>query len=96
MLSDQGASSVIKVEPPAGTMKRALGPPVSADGDAAYFTAVNRGKRAIEAGPGPCLGAARCCCACWNRPTCWSNFIPGTMARVGLDYEADLSRAFPN
>ena len=46
MLSDQGAS-VIKVEPPGGDETRALGPPANAHGDAAYFTAVNRGKRAI-------------------------------------------------
>ena len=46
MLADHGAD-VIKVEPPAGDETRTLGPPFNAAGDAAYFDAVNRGKRAI-------------------------------------------------
>src|SRR5215510_9931222 len=46
MLADHGAD-VIKVEPPAGDETRTLGPPFNDDGDAAYYTAVNRGKRAM-------------------------------------------------
>ena len=46
MLADHGAD-VIKIEPPAGDETRLLGPPFTPNGDAAYFTAVNRGKRAI-------------------------------------------------
>ncbi|MCJ9710915.1 CoA transferase, partial [Bordetella hinzii] len=46
MLADHGAD-VIKIEPPAGDETRGLGPPFTATGDAAYFSAVNRGKRAL-------------------------------------------------
>src|SRR5712671_6252774 len=46
MLADHGAD-VIKVEPPAGDETRTLGPPFDDAGDAAYFTALNRGKRAL-------------------------------------------------
>ena len=46
MMADHGAD-VIKVEPPHGDETRHLGPPFDADGQAAYFGAVNRGKRGI-------------------------------------------------
>ena len=46
MLADHGAE-VIKVEPPSGDETRHLGPPFDDNGQAAYFGAVNRGKRAI-------------------------------------------------
>src|SRR3954469_10935049 len=46
MLADHGAD-VIKVEPPAGDETRLFGPPFDAAGDAAYFSAVNGGKRAL-------------------------------------------------
>jgi len=44
MLADHGAE-VVKIEPPQGDETRQLGPPFDADGQAAYFGAVNRGKR---------------------------------------------------
>src|SRR5690606_4201370 len=47
MLADHGAS-VIKVEPPFGDETRKLGPPFDEQGNAAYFSALNRGKRAIS------------------------------------------------
>ena len=46
MLADHGAD-VIKVEPPMGDETRTFGPPFDDDGNAAYFGAVNRGKRSI-------------------------------------------------
>ena len=46
LLSDHGAD-VVKVEPPAGDETRGLGPPFDAAGQAAYFGAVNRGKRGM-------------------------------------------------
>src|ERR1700680_1426563 len=47
MLADHGAD-VIKVEPPMGDETRLFGPPFDEAGDAAYFTALNRGKRALS------------------------------------------------
>ena len=41
ILADHGAA-VIKVEPPSGDDTRTLGPPFNDDGDAAYFSALNR------------------------------------------------------
>ena len=46
MLADHGAD-VVKIEPPSGDETRLLGPPFDEAGDAAYFGAVNRGKRAL-------------------------------------------------
>ena len=46
MLADHGAD-VVKIEPPAGDETRGLGPPFDAAGQAAYFGAVNRGKRGM-------------------------------------------------
>ncbi|MCD0497816.1 CoA transferase [Achromobacter sp. MY14] len=94
MLSDQGAS-VIKVEPPGGDETRALGPPVNADGDAAYFTAVNRGKRAIGLDLSLPDGRDVLLRLLEQADVLVENFIPGTMAKWGLDYEADLKPRFP-
>ncbi|QVQ26097.1 CaiB/BaiF CoA transferase family protein [Achromobacter deleyi] len=94
MLADQGAD-VIKVEPPGGDETRALGPPVNADGDAAYFTAVNRGKRAIGLDLSQPAGRDVLLTLLDDADVLIENFIPGTMARWGLDYEADLKHRFP-
>ena len=67
MLADQGAD-VIKVEPPTGDETRALGPPFNDDGDAAYFTAVNRGKRAIALDLSHPDGQATLLSSCWKAP----------------------------
>ncbi|MFD4837149.1 CaiB/BaiF CoA transferase family protein [Achromobacter sp. NPDC058515] len=95
MLADQGAD-VIKVEPPGGDDTRALGPPVNADGDAAYFTAVNRGKRAIGLDLSQAAGRDILLALLEDADVLVENFIPGTMARWGLDYEANLKRRFPH
>jgi crotonobetainyl-CoA:carnitine CoA-transferase CaiB-like acyl-CoA transferase len=47
ILADHGAD-VIKVEPPVGDDTRTLGPPFNENGDAAYFSALNRGKKCIS------------------------------------------------
>ena len=46
MLADHGAD-VIKVESAQGDETRRLGPPFTEPGQAAYFSALNRGKRGI-------------------------------------------------
>lgn len=94
MLADQGAD-VIKVEPPGGDETRTLGPPVNEDGDAAYFTAVNRGKRAIGLDLSKPAGRDVLLALLADADVLIENFIPGTMAKWGLDYEADLKPRFP-
>lgn len=94
MLSDHGAD-VIKIEPPTGDETRGLGPPFDRHGDAAYFTAVNRGKRGMAmnlADPG---GRDTLFRLIEDADVLIENFVPGTMARWGLDYEASLKPRFP-
>ena len=90
MLADHGAD-VIKVEPPSGDETRTLGPPFNAAGDAAYFTAVNRGKRAIGLDLAHPDGQATLLTLLERADVLVENFIPGTLARWGLDYETVLA-----
>ncbi|KAG1249195.1 hypothetical protein G6F65_019219 [Rhizopus arrhizus] len=93
MLADQGAN-VIKGEPPGGDETRTLGPPGNAEGDAAYFTAVNRGKRAIGLTCRWQAGATSCC-ACWRTPTSWSRTSsPARWPGGGWITRRTSSRAF--
>lgn len=94
MLADHGAE-VIKLEPPAGDETRTLGPPFNEDGDAAYFTAVNRGKRGIALDLSKPAGQATLLTLLEGADVLVENFLPGTMARWGLDYEAVLAPRFP-
>ncbi len=94
MLADQGAD-VIKVEPPAGDETRTLGPPFNDDGDAAYFTAVNRGKRAIALDLSHPDGQATLLQLLESADVVIENFIPGTMARWGLDFDTVLKQRCP-
>ena len=93
MLADHGAD-VIKVEPPAGDETRLLGPPFTASGDAAYFTAVNRGKRAITLDLSREDGRAALDRLLDDADVLIENFLPGTTARWGIDY-ATLSHRLP-
>ncbi len=94
MLADHGAD-VIKVEPPAGDETRSLGPPFDDHGDAAYFTALNRGKRGIAIDLSRPSGQALLLRLLETADVLVENFIPGTMARWGLDYESVLAPRFP-
>jgi len=94
MLADQGAD-VIKVEPPGGDETRSLGPPVNEDGAAAYFTAVNRGKRAIGLDLSQPAGRDVLFALLEDADVLIENYIPGTMAKWGLDYQGDLKPRFP-
>lgn len=94
LLADQGAE-VIKVEAPTGDETRLLGPPFDADGAAAYFGAVNRGKRSIAldlSQPGGRMLLERLIA---KTDIVIENFLPGTMARWGFDYCGVLSQKFP-
>ena len=94
MLADHGAD-VVKVEPPTGDETRTLGPPFNDDGDAAYFTALNRGKRAMSLDLSKPEGQAVLLQLLEHADVLVENFVPGTMARWGLDYETVLRQRFP-
>lgn len=94
ILSDHGAD-VIKVEPPAGDETRTLGPPFDDNGDAAYFTAVNRGKRGIALDLATEDGQAALLELLAGVDVLVENFVPGTMNRWGLDYQTVLLPKFP-
>jgi len=94
MLADHGAD-VIKIEPPGGDETRTLGPPFSEAGDAAYFTAVNRGKRALGLDLSRHEGRATLIQLLDGADVLVENFIPGAMKRWGLDYETELAARFP-
>jgi crotonobetainyl-CoA:carnitine CoA-transferase CaiB-like acyl-CoA transferase len=84
-LADFGAD-VIKVESPGrGDETRRFGPPFMADGTAAYYAAVNRNKRSLTldlAAPGGSRVARRLALAA---DIMVDNFLPGRLARFGLD-----------
>lgn len=94
MLADHGAD-VIKVEPPTGDETRTLGPPFDSDGNAAYFTAVNRGKRDVAMNLSMPSGRDALLRLLEGADILVENFIPGTMQRWGLDYEDELKPRFP-
>src|SRR5882724_120789 len=93
-LADHGAA-VVKIEPPSGDETRGLGPPFDAAGQAAYFGAINRGKRGMALDLSRAEGRAVLEALLKDADVLVENFLPGTMARWGLGFEADLSARFP-
>ncbi|MBN8990058.1 MAG: CoA transferase [Rhizobiales bacterium] len=93
MLADHGAD-VVKIEPPAGDETRGLGPPFDAAGQAAYFSAVNRGKRGMALDLSRSEGRAVLEALLGDADVLVENFLPGTMERWGLGFDA-LSARFP-
>jgi crotonobetainyl-CoA:carnitine CoA-transferase CaiB-like acyl-CoA transferase len=90
MLGDLGAD-VIKVERPgAGDETRGWGPPFDEGGNAAYYLAVNRNKLSIAAD----LRADRELIASLasDADVVVENFLPGALARTGLEPSAMLPR----
>ena len=94
ILSDHGAE-VVKIEPPSGDETRTLGPPFNEEGDAAYFTAVNRGKRGMAMNLARPDGRETLLHLLQDADVLVENFIPGTMQRWGLDFEDELKPRFP-
>ena len=94
MLSDHGAD-VIKVEPPFGDESRQLGPPFDNEGNAAYFSALNRGKRAITLDLASEAERKALFSLLEHADVLLENFVPGTMRKWGLDYETHLKPRFP-
>ncbi len=87
LLADLGAD-VIKVESPQGDDTRRWVPPVTGDGVATYFLAINRNKRsvALDLTDGADLAAARELAR--RADVLVENFKPGGLAKFGLDYES--------
>jgi len=87
LLADLGAD-VIKVESPQGDDTRRWVPPVTDDGVATYFLAVNRNKRSValdltvEADVSAARELAR------RADVLVENFKPGGLAKFGLDYDS--------
>lgn len=94
MLADHGAQ-VIKVEPPVGDETRVLGPPFGADGQAAYFSALNRGKRSISLDLSNPEDRDVLLALLDQADVLIENFLPGTMKKWGLAYETTLAQRFP-
>ena len=96
LLADMGAD-VLKVEDTGGGDYIRWMPPyyggearAARTGTAsAYFLALNRNKRSLQAEPQARARAARCCCAWWRTTTSLvESFRPGVMDRLGVGYEA--------
>jgi len=84
LLADLGAE-VVKVEQPAtGDPARNLGPQV--DGDAAYFMSVNRGKKSITLNIFSEEGQRLIRTLLPHFDVLVENYLPGTVARLGLEY----------
>ena len=94
MLADHGAD-VIKVEGPQGDETRLLGPPFVEPGQAAYFSAINRGKRGLSLDLSQSTDRAILEALLLDADILIENFLPGTMAKWGLGYEEHLSEKFP-
>ena len=85
MLADLGAE-VIKVEPPGGDDTRTWGPPFGG-GEAAYFLAVNRGKKSVVLDLKTNAGSEALERLIGSSDVLVENFRPGTMARLGFPPE---------
>jgi crotonobetainyl-CoA:carnitine CoA-transferase CaiB-like acyl-CoA transferase len=94
ILADHGAS-VVKVEPPAGDDTRTLGPPFNDLGDAAYFSALNRGKDCISVDLTKAAGRKIVEKLLETADVLIENFLPGTMEKWGLSYEGVLRERHP-
>lgn len=94
ILADHGAD-VIKVEPPAGDETRKLAPPYTPSRQAAYFSALNRGKQSIRLDLSGPEGQDVLHALLSDADVLVENFVPGTLERWGLGYEAVLAVRYP-
>ena len=94
ILADQGAE-VIKVEPPSGDETRKLGPPFDAAGQAAYYAALNRGKKAISLDLSTPDAQEVLHRMLADADVLVENFLPGTMERWGLGFDDVLATRYP-
>jgi crotonobetainyl-CoA:carnitine CoA-transferase CaiB-like acyl-CoA transferase len=92
MLGDLGAE-ILKVEPPGGDDSRGWGPPFAA-GESAYFLAVNRNKKSLCLNLKTDGGRDVLHRLLKTADVLVENFRPGTMERLGFDYE-QLKETYP-
>jgi crotonobetainyl-CoA:carnitine CoA-transferase CaiB-like acyl-CoA transferase len=93
LLADMGAR-VIKVEQPGkGDDTRAWGPPFL-EGESAYFLSINRNKESVTLDFKHPDGRALLEQLIAKADVLVENFRPGTLTKLGLDYEA-LSKKYP-
>lgn len=86
ILSDLGAE-VIKIERPgSGDLARGNGPFV--DGESSYFMSINRGKKSLTVNLQSDAGKELFLRLVKKADVVVENFVPGTMKRLGLDYDA--------
>lgn len=90
ILADMGAE-VWKVEP-VGIRERERAPGPIVDGVNVYFFSVNRGKQSIEIDLKSDEGRELALSLAERADVVTENFAPGTMGRLGLDYEAVRAR----
>lgn len=87
VLADLGAR-VVKIEQPGiGDETRQWGPPFAANGLSAYFIAVNRNKQSVAINLKHPTGQAIVRALAQRADVLIENFLPGTMARMGLGYD---------
>ncbi|MBA3727444.1 MAG: CoA transferase [Armatimonadetes bacterium] len=87
MLGDLGAD-VIKVERPGeGDETRGWGPPFNADGESAYFLAINRNKKSLAADLSDQTDRATVLGLIRGADVVLENFLSGALARLGLNPE---------
>lgn len=94
ILADHGAT-VIKVEPPSGDDTRTLGPPFDENGNAAYFTALNRGKQCISIDLARPEGREVLERLLANADVLVENFLPGTLEKWGISYDGWIQHRYP-
>src|SRR5205823_12228684 len=93
LLADMGAR-VIKIEQPGkGDDTRAWGPPFT-NGESAYFLSINRNKESVTLDFKHAGGRAILERLVEKADVLVENFRPGTLTRLGLDYES-LGSRFP-
>ena len=86
LLADMGAE-VIKIEDPdGGDPMRVMGPPFLADGESAYFLAINRNKKSVALDLARDAGRAVFYDLVRRADLVWENFRPGVMERLGCAY----------
>lgn len=92
MLGDLGAS-VIKVERPgAGDDTRGWGPPFAENGQSAYFLSANRNKLSLDANFADPIDRALILDLISEADVVVENFMPGALARNGIDADALLAQ----
>jgi crotonobetainyl-CoA:carnitine CoA-transferase CaiB-like acyl-CoA transferase len=91
LLADMGAR-VIKIEQPGkGDDTRAWGPPFL-EGESAYFLSINRNKESVTLDFKQAEGRAALDALIAKSDVLVENFRPGTLTRLGLDYQALAAR----